>query len=113
MKPTPTGRTSVPRLVDVDDVTEPLVLVLGRVDGLGDVPGDGGVIELVIDVVVHAAGHALEELRHVAAPGITPVPGGVIEHRSSLDELEQTWGTHDYCGNKERTKRHQNPPNSY
>ncbi len=35
-------------LVDVDDAAEPLVLVLGRVDGLRDVPRDGAAASRVV-----------------------------------------------------------------
>ena len=51
-------------LVDVDDVAEVLVLVVGGVNGLGDVPGHGRIIEILVDVVVHTVGHALRETAH-------------------------------------------------
>ena len=46
-------------LVDVDHVAEVLVLVVGGVNGLGDVPRHGRIVEIVVDVVHHAIGHAL------------------------------------------------------
>ena len=62
-------------LVDVDNVADVLVLVVSGVDGLGDVPGHGRVIEVVVDVVHDAAGHALEELGHAVAPAAGLAPG--------------------------------------
>ena len=46
-----------------------------RKTDLGDVPGDGRVIEVIIDVVVDTVGHALEELGHVVAPAAGGAPG--------------------------------------
>ena len=55
-------------------------------------PGNGRVIKVLPDVVVHTAGHALEELGHVGTPAASgaPGPGSVIQHGggSELDELE-------------------------
>ena len=51
---------------------------IARVGGerdLGDVPGHGRVIEVLIDVVHDAAGHALEELGHAVAPAAGLAPG--------------------------------------
>ena len=45
-----------------------------RKTDLGDVPGDGRVIEVIIDVVVDTVGHALEELGHVVAPAAGRAP---------------------------------------
>eukprot|EP00292_Cryptomonas_paramecium_P031562 CAMPEP_0113676386 /NCGR_PEP_ID=MMETSP0038_2-20120614/8614_1 /TAXON_ID=2898 /ORGANISM="Cryptomonas paramecium" /LENGTH=89 /DNA_ID=CAMNT_0000593409 /DNA_START=102 /DNA_END=371 /DNA_ORIENTATION=- /assembly_acc=CAM_ASM_000170 len=74
-------------LVDVDNGAQPLVLVLVGVHRLGDVPGDRAVIEIIVDVVIDAAGHASEELGHVVMPVTTPGPGGVIEHGEALDKV--------------------------
>ena len=60
-------------LVNVDNVADVLVLVVSGVDGLGDVPGHGRVIEVFVDVVHDAVGHALEEIGHVGVPGGLPV----------------------------------------
>ena len=50
-------------------------------------PGHGRVVEVLVDVVVHATGHVLEERRHVSGPaaGRAPSPGGVVEHGAALD----------------------------
>ena len=53
---------------------------IARVGGerdLGDVPGHGRVIEVLIDVVVDAAGHALEEIGHAVAPAAGRAPAAM------------------------------------
>ena len=58
---------------------------------LSDVPGDRRVVEVIPDVVVHAVGHALEELGHVVAPaaGGAPRPGSVVQHGAVLHEADE------------------------
>ena len=68
-----------------------------RASYLGDVPGHGRVVEVLPDVVVHAARHALEELGHVGAPAASgaPLPGSVVEHLAVPDEADEgTSGAH-------------------
>jgi len=59
-----------------------------KLSHLGDVPGDGRVVEVIVDVIVHAVGHALEEVGHVLVPSALPGPGGVVErvHPQDLHE---------------------------
>jgi hypothetical protein len=77
--------------IDVDHVAEPLVLVLSGVDGLGNVPVSGCVVEVLVDVVVHATGHVLEEFRHASGPATsrTPLPRSIVEHLAVAHEADQ------------------------
>jgi len=66
-------------LVDVDDVTQPPILVLSGVDRLSVAVIDGFCVQVIKDVVGHATGHALEEL------------GGWSRNHDSQDRF----GTHE------------------
>ena len=81
-------------LIDADDVADVLVLVRSGVDGLGDVVGHGGIVEVRVDVVVDTAGHALEEVGHVLVPPGLPGPGSVVEHVHWEDLEEHVLHTH-------------------
>ena len=59
---------------------------------LGDVPGDRRVVEVIVDVVVHAVGQAMEEIGHVRVPGGLPGPGSVVEHGAVAEELDHGHG---------------------
>ena len=63
---------------------------------LGNVVGHGRVVEVIVDVVVHAVGHALEEIGHVRVPGRLPGPGSVVE-RVHLQDFHEHLPSQDGC----------------
>ena len=58
---------------------------------LGNVPVSGCVVEVLVDVVVHATGHVLEEFRHASGPATsrTPLPRSIVEHLAVAHEADQ------------------------